>query len=171
MSAGRHDDCNCVIHCQPATIVVSYTHVLALEIKLGAEIPFSLKHFPEHDLIWIHHSGVVTRNELREIFEQVHGESARFRSGKLFTDLANVTFIEFGFNEIHYHAQRLQDLCRALGHCQCDSIHAPGSLVFGMARMYQQVIDPDGPLQVHVNEQRDLAIKALGLSDVPDELF
>lgn len=130
-----------------------------------------LKHFPGQDLVWIRHSGHVLRDELREVYGLLHADAVQTPPCRIFTDLAEVSIIDFGFSEIHWHVQRLQEQLRARNMSQVDSVHAPGSVVFGLARIYQQVADPDGPLQVYVHEQRDMALSVLGLDHVPEELL
>ena len=49
--------------------------------------------------MWIRHNGHVTRGELRELFERLHGEDSPEAPGKNFTDLADVAEVEFGFRE------------------------------------------------------------------------
>jgi hypothetical protein len=121
--------------------------------------------------VWIRHNGHVTRGELRELFERLHGEDSPEAPGKNFTDLADVAEVEFGFRELHWHSLRLQDRLRSCNQRLLDSVHAPGGVSFGLARIYQQVVDPEGPLQVHVNEERGQALAALALPHIPEELL
>ncbi|WP_305972574.1 MULTISPECIES: hypothetical protein [unclassified Mameliella] len=105
------------------------------------------------------------------MFERLHGADPSAVAGKNFTDLADVAAVEFGFRELHWHSQRLQDRLRSRNQRLLDSIHAPDGVSFGLARIYQQVVDPEGPLQVHVNDERRQALAALALPHIPEELL
>ncbi|MBW4981340.1 hypothetical protein KZZ07_02200 [Mameliella sp. CS4] len=121
--------------------------------------------------MWIRHKGDVTRFELRELFERLHGENAPEAPSKNFTDLARIKDVEFGFKELHWHSLRLQERLRSRNQRLIDSVHAPDGVSFGLARIYQQVVDPDGPLQVHVHDERKQALAALALPHIPEELL
>jgi len=133
-------------------------------------IALELKHFTDLDLAWVRHTGTLNRDELRSVFDRVHSATASKVWQKVFTDLADVKEVEVGFREIHWHAVRIQDLLRLQSARVTVSIHAPGTLSFGVSRIYQQVIDPDGPMQVYVSDAREEALAALNLPEIPAEL-
>lgn len=132
--------------------------------RAGDPIPVTVEHFPDLDLAAIYYSGRVLRDELREVYDQFYAKQIR---SKVFTDLEDMQEIDLGFREIHWHAVRVQDLLRETGLKVVSSLYAPDPLSFGLARIYQQVVDPDGPLTIHVSDQRAQALSVLNLDEVP----
>lgn len=103
---------------------------------------------------------------LRDLYDYLKTGQQR---GNVLVDMADVDSFDYGFKELHWHIMRVQDILHGRDDTMVVSFYAPTQLTFGMARIYQQVADVDGPLQVHVSDTRDIALAVLNLPSLPPE--
>ena len=136
----------------------------------GRNLTLKLLNFPDASLFVLHCPSVITRDVLVQVPKALRAARRRGLYRGLI-DLRRTSRFEVGFIEALGLADAVSSALRGRKHPLSLSIMAPDDLVYGMARMFEQVMERPGALDIRVRRSRYEAVRALGLEHVPPGLL
>ncbi len=128
-------------------------------------IPFSVRRHPEFNALYVRYARTITREDLRILFSALYPDHQVGLHSRSLVDLSDIDSVDVGFKELHWLSHRVQEV-RSPRSALRIGIHAPGAVAYGIARIYQQVTESEGEIEVMVHEERAAVLKWLDLPDL-----
>ena len=107
----------------------------------------------------------ITRKDLRVLYTCLYDDRHHIRRSRAFVDLSDMHDSEVGFREILWFTHHAGEARKHRTKSVHVAIHAPGGLAFGIARIYQQLMEIHANFEVLVTADRRAAMKWLGLPE------
>jgi hypothetical protein len=141
-------------------------------IANGPPVPIIFATSPSLDVVYARWSGVVTSPEFFHNFA-TYLSDPNYRPGRPeLIDLSRVKDLAADFNHVRKILRTVNEQAPASSVETHTVLLAPGDMVFGVGRMYQQLAEMAGGIVVDVVESEPAALRALDLpySDIDDLL-
>ena len=123
-------------------------------------------HHPAHFAVYVCFAQTITREDLRQLRRVIYPEDARQIHRISFVDFSGIERADIGFREFLWLSHEIGDERRANKIPIRIGLHAPGGVAYGLARIFEQVMQLDGLIEVFVHETRSNVPRWLELPDL-----
>ena len=128
----------------------------------------SVLFFPSLDFRWVRYESVVAAADVIAVIHRSYGSEIGHAGTRSLIDMETVETVDVTFSDMNSATQTAVARLTASGQRIRSACHAPTDVTFGIARIYQTLMENAGVAETLVSRERDAAVRFLGLEVLPD---
>ena len=131
-------------------------------------MPVRVYFFPELNLRWVRYEVTLAAADVIAVIHQAYGRGDAPTGQRNFVDMETVETVGIAFSDMHSATQSAIESLTASGARVRSACFAPTDVTFGIARIYQTLMENAGVAETLVTRDRGEVARFLGLEDLPD---
>ncbi len=131
-------------------------------------MPVGVYYFPDLDLRWVRYEGALAAPDVIRVIHLAYGRPEGRAGRRSFIDMELVDRVEIAFSDMNSATQTAVETLSASGERIRSACFAPTDVTFGIARIYQTLMENAGVAETLVTRDRGEVARFLGLEVLPD---
>ena len=131
-------------------------------------MPVRVYFFPDLDFRWVRYDVTLTTADVIAVIHQAYGTGGEPVGRRSFVDLETVETVGITFSDMNSATQTAVENLTAKSVRIRLAVFAPTEVTFGIARIYQTLMDNSGMAETLVTRDRREVAPFLGLAALPD---
>ncbi len=128
----------------------------------------SVLYFPPLDFRWVRYERVVAAADVIAVIHRSYGSAIAQAGTRSLIDMETVETVEITFSDMNSATQTAVSRLTQTGKRIRSACHAPTDVTFGIARIYQTLMENAGVAETLVSRDREAVVQFLGLEALPD---